>query len=515
MAKNMFAVKAIKAACMAGMIAGLLPLSFSTLATTSNTVLEQSRAEGIAWLLTHQNGDGSWGEGGAKMAATSEALTLLLRSSLAHSPHYARGLSWLANSKTDSTDYLARKIIVLEQAGLDTDDMGLIDELYTRQNTINSWGTYSGEHPSVIDSSLALSALYQHSGNLGSGYSTEVNGFFNAVVSAQKPNNFGWPHMGGAAGAGLTPQVMPTAIALQTMTRVLSAGWGVLSYTKRAVNWLVGKQVSNGRFIDSTVASPTGFITTATSYKALQGLVAANVGVTVASSVLTKAQDYLFAQQSTNGSWADDSYQTAIVLNTLGAITLPDTDGDGIPDDIESILGSNVNIADSVDYIQNNGIGSHFAVSTLMTQVIVNNQLNHTFAVTAANGAVTWKSTSLPAGLSFNQGVITGQPTQVGSYTFTVEVSDEYNNVALSSSRIEVIAANDLTIDTDNDGFLSSWEIANGFDPLDASDALVDSDNDGLPDAFEVFHGLDINDYSDVLTDSDTDGFNVWQEYRA
>ena len=36
--------------------------------------MEQDRAEGIAWLLLHQNGDGSWGAGGSKAAAT--ALTL-------------------------------------------------------------------------------------------------------------------------------------------------------------------------------------------------------------------------------------------------------------------------------------------------------------------------------------------------------------------------------------------------------------------------------------------------------
>ena len=39
---------------------------------------------------------------------------------------------------------------------------------------------------------------------------------------------------------------------------------------------------------------------------------------------------------------------------------------------------------------------------------------------------------------------------------------------------------NNADTDDDNDGMPDTWEIANGFDPLDASDAPLDFDGDGF-----------------------------------
>ena len=97
--------------------------------------IEQARSEGIAWLLQQQNGDGSWGKDGAAVATTSEVLEALRRSGVEKGFLYTRGLSWLANVRTDSVDSLARKIIALEHAGFDSVAMGMLDELISRRNS--------------------------------------------------------------------------------------------------------------------------------------------------------------------------------------------------------------------------------------------------------------------------------------------------------------------------------------------------------------------------------------------
>jgi|GEM_PF-5299575 len=477
----------------------------------------QNKVEGIAWLLEHQNGDGSWGENGAKVAATSEVLQLLRNNNVQHSPHYARALSWLANKKTNSTDYLARKIIALETAGLNTAQMGLVDELLLRRNSFGSWGTYEAEHPSIIDSSLAFQSLYISSHTIKTAESTA---FSNTVLYARQANNMGFPHLGWFVGRGLSPQIAPTSFALKGLADLKRHGVDRRSYMTLAANWLISKQQTNGSFADDNEFN-TSTLQTALAYTGLQATESVNANVSGRDSALTDAQNFLFTQQQANGSWHNDSYQTAIVLNTLSNTSFIDTDNDGIPDDVELILGSNVAVADSIDYVQGNGIRTVFTISSLLTEIIINQAYTYTFSLTGGEGAVTWTPASMPEGLTFNNGVISGTPTQEGSFNFVLEVTDSKGNVALSSGRINVIGQDDIDVDTDNDGFPSSWEILNGFDPLNVNDealaatyaATHDTDGDGFDDAYELANGLELYSVNNGNLDTDEDGLTDNQEY--
>ena len=77
-----------------------------------------------------------------------------------------------------------------------------------------------------------------------------------------------------------------------------------------------------------------------------------------ANAAAPTAIDYLVAQQAADGSWRGDALQTAETLLALAwpttatvqrpsATVATDTDGDGIPDGVETILGKNPAVADS------------------------------------------------------------------------------------------------------------------------------------------------------------------------
>ena len=55
--------------------------------------------QGIAWLISVQNGDGSWGQDPTKVAATSEVLGAFRHQGLDQSVFYLRALAWLAKIK--------------------------------------------------------------------------------------------------------------------------------------------------------------------------------------------------------------------------------------------------------------------------------------------------------------------------------------------------------------------------------------------------------------------------------
>jgi hypothetical protein len=171
----------------------------------------------------------------------------------------------------------------------------------------------------------------------------------------------------------------------------------------------------------------------------LSGLVGTNLrthwqkwsGISINSTNPAKnaALDYLISTQDTSGSWQSDPLQTALVLKAFSSTALTDADGDGIPNAVETILGTNPSLADGRTLIKGNGLSvPGVSTSPLLGTAKAGQAFNYQLNVTGGTGQHTWKivAGSLPTGLTLNSsnGQITGIPIKVGQFNFIYKVTD-------------------------------------------------------------------------------------------
>jgi len=143
------------------------------------------------------------------------------------------------------------------------------------------------------------------------------------------------------------------------------------------------------------------------------------------------------------------------------------------------------------------------AESTVPTAVTIDDQtlsygtLNTAYSQTPyAEGGTTpytWAiaSGSLPSGLSLNAstGEISGTPTEDGTFSFTMEVTDDASDTDTATISLSIISA---TSDIDNNGLADLWEV-NNFGSI-GQDGTADPDNDGADNEAEETYGSDPNE---------------------
>lgn len=256
--------------------------------------------DGVNWLMTSQQADGSWMD----LSLTSERDTaesvLVLKNFSNALQNYSTGIQWLNGTTSGNMDYLCRKIEALANPGQDV--TSLVNELVTRQNPDGGWGSDKGYLSNPGDASLALKALSK-TGYSGQGAISKAIEYLKASQNADK----GW---GGDDGEST---VETTANVLSAFNKYNNV-YQLSEIVSGGIALLLQRQNPDGGFGNS----PSTVYDTAIAVSVLKEL-------DVSAEVATKAVNYMLGLQSEDGSWYKSAYQTALAVNAVwGATVNPD-----------------------------------------------------------------------------------------------------------------------------------------------------------------------------------------------
>lgn len=463
-------------------------------ATGVQADVDNARAQGLAWLVQTQRGDGSLaGPKGLAVQATAAAVEAMLDGGMTKAPHYARALSWLGNAPPGSLDAQAWQTMTLALAGRDaTQLVGAIRD--TRNTTvaqsggisggnIATWGSYPGYGASIPDTALGYGALR----SAGVAYTNDTKDLAVTVLCMILP-----AQLATSPWAGAWPQTLPqngqpssvspgsltaTATMLYELKKQRQAGrflYSTCGKTPSSVDaamanakaWLIAQANADGGLAERN--PQTGALesanpaVTALAVRALS-LFAAE-GDSAATTAVNNARIWLVSQQATNGSWGGDPFVTARVLAALPVATgtqVTDSDGDGLTDVVEVKLGTQTAVADAQGQVNNDGNSVPGITATSFNAAGTVNQaftysLNFVvggggpYTYTLANGA-------LPPGITLaSDGTLSGTPTTAGSYAFDYEVTESGGAQTLVIGRIDIASE---PVQSDGDVPLPGWAL--------------------------------------------------------
>lgn len=408
--------------------------------------IDTARTKGLWWILTHQHGEGRWGSSPVNIVASTATTLEALNQAGVRGPIFSRGYSWLANAPAASVDSLARQIAALSASGGNTSR--LISDLVKARNSLMAWGSYAGYDTSYPDTALALNALLP----VASYARADVINAICLMQTARRAEG-GWSFARSEGPVVASSGILPTTQNLLVLDaaktiHALPNSFACPGYFDSDLNnmqttgksWLLTQRnLADNGFGAGGVSS---VIETAFAYQALNKL-APNDEATA------PALDYLLSKQNPDGSWGGDAFQTALVMKLLPPPLSPlkDTDKDGIPDDVEVLMGTNPNIADTRGIAVGNGdqvpgltIPTVLAAEAILGQVF-SVQLTAEGGTTPYNWAIT--TGSLPPGISLSpSGLISGTPTALGSYAFYYTVTD--SAVPVKNTLVNVVAQIDV-----------------------------------------------------------------------
>lgn len=325
--------------------------------------VDDARAKGLAWMVRHQAGDGSWVDSADNQITSTAVATEALALSGVRTGYVAgAAATWLLNAESRSVDALARQITALSASGIDTKALvaRLLAAKAKGQGGALVWGAYPGYTMGMPDTALALEALLA-AGDPGAAYTV-------AILKQMARTDGGWGY--GSPQLSGNSSLIATAQAVRVLAIFTTANPGSKAGAEAAVsggiNWLLARKKNDGGFAEDATQSGTNdlakmgqVLETALVWNTLSaakqaGYAAAQTAS--ATSTLSGAETFLLAKQNADGAWGNDALQTAAVLQMWGRLgTLADTDHDGVPDAVEQVLGSNTSVADARELPKGNG----------------------------------------------------------------------------------------------------------------------------------------------------------------
>lgn len=123
----------------------------------SLSVFADSVDDGLSYLYSLQNTDGSWGDNSLnKFVYTSEVLrTLQILNE--KGVNYINGLQWTQSQFPENVDFLSRKLSILEDEGSNSKE--LINKIVSCQNDDGGFGITKGYESDVLHTIVALDGL--------------------------------------------------------------------------------------------------------------------------------------------------------------------------------------------------------------------------------------------------------------------------------------------------------------------------------------------------------------------
>jgi len=244
----------------------------------------------VSWIQAQQKSDGSYmttNDLAVPARSTSDALTAFRVLSVASSAAQDQAYAFIQNLDQNRTEWLARQIIAsAEQGAVNTSFVAL---LKTYQNEDGGFGAFNGHASHTQETAWALLALAAAENQMN----TETQDALSWLIGKQQSAGYWQNHVDGDDFA-------LTAHALETL-RIYGQIYVLQNELNKAQQWVMQQQ-SGGQW--------------GSVYKNALGLRAVAPGLTDAGSVQT-AIDALLIAQSTNGSWENDVYTTAIALQAL------------------------------------------------------------------------------------------------------------------------------------------------------------------------------------------------------
>jgi len=265
---------------------------------SSAFALSPAVTNGLNYLTSIQNSDGSWGSdtsGVEILPSTVSVIETLQLLNQTGAPNYPNALSWLQSQGLETTDYLSERIYALSAAG--TDSALLISYI---DSVTGAWGGEADYEVNNLDTVWALQALQK----INYADQTVMNNAISCLISTQNPDG-GW-----GFSQGDDSNVYMTAVVVNTFSQFMSTNALLTPIINAAAAYLFTEQNSDGGF----GASGSTVYETAV---ALQALVASGAAGADKSVNMQNAINYVISTQLSDGSWNDDPYSTSLALQAL------------------------------------------------------------------------------------------------------------------------------------------------------------------------------------------------------
>ena len=253
--------------------------SLACILAAAPTFAQQTSIDnGVAYLGTTQNLDGSWGNNSGLTVLDTSTVLDTLKDINASSSAYSNGAAWLNAQSPLSTDFISRKVLTLHRAGVDVS--ADLSTLINSRNLDGGWGGDSNFTSMVLDTTLSLLALKAANAT----DQTVLNNALTYLLSNQNADGgFGF-YVGDSSNVYMTALVSWTFQQFPQTTAIATA-------INKATSFLIARQNTDGGF----GSSPSTVFETAHAYIAL-------VSVITDATVLENAITYLTVSQSADGA---------------------------------------------------------------------------------------------------------------------------------------------------------------------------------------------------------------------